>query len=318
MTVVSGPPGSGKTILAQQICFHNGVRRSGASSISARSRSRPRRRCGTCKQFAFFDPKQARARHPVRRPRRDPARQGARARARRSSWSTSRRSSRRSSSSTASRSSTISRRSTEELRKFGYELAVNLMAWEATALLLGEYAATDYTTNPLFSIVDGLVVLVAARVVGRAAAASPDHQDARHRPQPRRAPVRHHAQRRRGLRAARHDPRGSRGAGEPQARCKTGIAKLDELLGDGIPRGSSLLVAGVAGTGKTVLSLEFIYRGALAGEKGILFSFEETDERLRAHGARARLGSRARDRPRDGRDRLHSPARHPGRARTCS
>ena len=31
-----------------------------------------------------------------------------------------------------------------------------------------------------------------------------------------------------------------------------------------------------------MLSLEFIYRGALAGEKGILFSFEETDERLRA------------------------------------
>jgi circadian clock protein KaiC len=31
-----------------------------------------------------------------------------------------------------------------------------------------------------------------------------------------------------------------------------------------------------------VLLLEFIYRGALAGEKGIVFSFEETEERLRA------------------------------------
>ena len=38
----------------------------------------------------------------------------------------------------------------------------------------------------------------------------------------------------------------------------------------------------MAGTGKTVLCLEFIYRGALKGEKGILFSFEETEERLRA------------------------------------
>lgn len=38
----------------------------------------------------------------------------------------------------------------------------------------------------------------------------------------------------------------------------------------------------MAGTGKTVLLLEFIYRGALAGEKGIVFSFEETEERLRA------------------------------------
>jgi circadian clock protein KaiC len=38
----------------------------------------------------------------------------------------------------------------------------------------------------------------------------------------------------------------------------------------------------VAGTGKTVLLLEFLYRGAKAGEKGIIFSFEETKERLLA------------------------------------
>jgi circadian clock protein KaiC len=55
---------------------------------------------------------------------------------------------------------------------------------------------------------------------------------------------------------------------------------LDSLLGEGIPRGSSLLVSGVSGTGKTPLLLEFIYRGALQGEKGIFFSFEETSERL--------------------------------------
>jgi len=68
----------------------------------------------------------------------------------------------------------------------------------------------------------------------------------------------------------------------PTSRLVTGIVKLDELLNDGIPRGSSLLIAGAAGTGKTVMLLEFVYRGALAGEKGVLFSFEETEERLRA------------------------------------
>ena len=66
------------------------------------------------------------------------------------------------------------------------------------------------------------------------------------------------------------------------ARCRTRIPKFDEILGPGIPWGSSLLIGGVAGTGKTVLSLEFLYQGALAGEKGILFSFEETAERLLA------------------------------------
>src|SRR5581483_2238473 len=77
------------------------------------------------------------------------------------------------------------------------------------------------------------------------------------------------------------EDRADRVPSDPQ-RLQTGITKLDELLGEGIPLGSSLLVAGVAGTGKTVLGLEFLYRGALAGEKGIVFSFEETEERLRA------------------------------------
>ena len=45
-----------------------------------------------------------------------------------------------------------------ELRRFSYEIAVQLMAWETTTLLLGEYSASDVETNPLFSIVDGLVV----------------------------------------------------------------------------------------------------------------------------------------------------------------
>src|SRR5207245_1918109 len=67
-------------------------------------------------------------------------------------------------------------------------------------------------------------------------------------------------------------------------RLKTGSSRLDDLLGEGIPLGSTLLIAGVAGTGKTVLGLEFLYRRAQAGEKGIVFSFEETEERLRAIG----------------------------------
>ena len=50
-------------------------------------------------------------------------------------------------------------KSQEELRKFGYELAVNLMAWETTTFLLGEYGSDDISTNPLFSIIDGLVLV---------------------------------------------------------------------------------------------------------------------------------------------------------------
>lgn len=71
--------------------------------------------------------------------------------------------------------------------------------------------------------------------------------------------------------------------GNGPLRSKVGINELDSLLGEGIPFGSSVLISGTAGTGKTMLSLEFIYRGAKLGEKGIFVSFEETTERLHAN-----------------------------------
>ena len=172
-------------------------------------------------------------------------------------------------------------KSREEQRKFSYELAVQLMAWEATAILLGEYASSDMASNPMFSIVDGLVQLRQREQSGE---------------QQRFLQV----VKMRGTNHSRDEypfvittagievftpdvtiQRNAR-ADVPASRLTTGIATLDELLGEGIPRGSSLLVAGAAGTGKTVMLLEFLYRGAQAGEKGILFSFEETEERLRA------------------------------------
>ena len=75
---------------------------------------------------------------------------------------------------------------------------------------------------------------------------------------------------------------GSMGYPEEITRPLLSVDGLDEILGPGIPWGSSLLISGVAGTGKTMLSLEFVYRGALAGERGVLFSFEESEQRLRA------------------------------------
>src|SRR5438309_8506142 len=43
---------------------------------------------------------------------------------------------------------------------------------------------------------------------------------------------------------------------------KTGVVGLDAILGGGIPRGNVIVVEGPAGSGKTTLGLEFIYRGA--------------------------------------------------------
>ncbi|MGC8851255.1 MAG: RAD55 family ATPase [Candidatus Micrarchaeia archaeon] len=64
-------------------------------------------------------------------------------------------------------------------------------------------------------------------------------------------------------------------------RVKTGVSGLDELIGGGIPEKSVVLVSGGAGTGKTILSLQFLASGAAKGEKGAYFTFEERDEKIR-------------------------------------
>jgi len=56
---------------------------------------------------------------------------------------------------------------------------------------------------------------------------------------------------------------------------------LDEILEGGVPSGRTTLVRGGPGTGKTVIALEFLYRGALAGDPGIFVSFEESAFTLR-------------------------------------
>ncbi len=63
-------------------------------------------------------------------------------------------------------------------------------------------------------------------------------------------------------------------------RCKTGIEELDSILNGGIPRGNTVLVTGSCGTGKTTLSLEFLTRGALMGERSMYISVTEVPEKL--------------------------------------
>ena len=68
-------------------------------------------------------------------------------------------------------------------------------------------------------------------------------------------------------------------------KAPTHIPGLDEILEGGLPRGRTTVVNGVAGSGKTLLGLEFLYRGALAGEPGIFVGFEEPVDQLRENTA---------------------------------
>lgn len=61
----------------------------------------------------------------------------------------------------------------------------------------------------------------------------------------------------------------------PLDRCETGIAELDQILRGGIPTGSSVLLAGGSGMGKTTLAIEFLSNGAKNGERGAFLSATE-------------------------------------------
>ena len=64
-------------------------------------------------------------------------------------------------------------------------------------------------------------------------------------------------------------------------KCPTGITGLDEITEGGLPRGRPTLICGGAGSGKTLLAMEFIVRGITQfNEPGVFMAFEETAEEL--------------------------------------
>ncbi|WP_226846739.1 circadian clock protein KaiC [Dehalogenimonas etheniformans] len=64
-------------------------------------------------------------------------------------------------------------------------------------------------------------------------------------------------------------------------KVSSGIHGLDEITGGGLPKGRPTLIYGSAGSGKTLMSIEFLIRGAiLYNEPGVFISFEETEEEL--------------------------------------
>jgi circadian clock protein KaiC len=64
-------------------------------------------------------------------------------------------------------------------------------------------------------------------------------------------------------------------------RLSTGIDALDQMLTDGYWPGSSTLCAGPSGIGKTIMGLHFIAAGAVAGERAIIASLQENPTQLK-------------------------------------
>jgi circadian clock protein KaiC len=70
-------------------------------------------------------------------------------------------------------------------------------------------------------------------------------------------------------------------------RVKSGVDGLDRLVEGGFIRGDVILLAGNTGSGKTILSAQFICEGAVKhGEKGVYATFEENAETLKRNMVR--------------------------------
>ena len=64
--------------------------------------------------------------------------------------------------------------------------------------------------------------------------------------------------------------------GVPSAVESTGVARLDSLLGGGLDRGTSTLLVGAAGTGKSSLAAHVVVAAAERGEPSAMFLFDES------------------------------------------
>lgn len=63
-------------------------------------------------------------------------------------------------------------------------------------------------------------------------------------------------------------------------RLSSGVPEIDELLGGGIERGTTTIISGPSGSGKTTLGMQFIKEAAGRGERSVVYTFEESVEKL--------------------------------------
>jgi circadian clock protein KaiC len=169
------------------------------------------------------------------------------------------------------------------LQHFMQQLAMLMTSWQATTFLIGEYF-TETDANPVFTVADGLIWLRQSvdrnSMVRKLEIMKMRGQSTLPGLHPFRitnagievfAPPVFPST----LEAALV-------AGQGAPRLKLGVPLLDDMLGGGLPRGYSLLVAGPSGSGKSILAASFLAEGARSGETGVIAVFEQRPNQLRS------------------------------------
>jgi circadian clock protein KaiC len=166
-----------------------------------------------------------------------------------------------------------------EFRRFLHDLAGRLTAMAASSFWVGEYEASDSTDAAEFAVADAIIALSTKRTAERqtrilqilklrgSGFAPGEHvyriTAAGLNVFPRLA-----------------DVLDSSAYTLGKERQSTGVAALDELLGDGYWPGSTTLVCGPSGVGKTLIGLHFIFQGAKRGQPGIIATLQENRTQL--------------------------------------
>ena len=169
--------------------------------------------------------------------------------------------------------------STLEMRRLSSELAGVVAAYDTTTFLVGEYAPGDVVIYPEFAVADGVLQLT--RVDG----GKRDERSLR-------VLKLRGSGYREGLHAFTIDDDGIRVYPRlvtPPAparyeaideRVTTGVDGFDALLDGGWWRGSSSLLMGAAGVGKTTFGMAFALEGASLGEPSLFLNFQENPVQL--------------------------------------
>jgi circadian clock protein KaiC len=165
-----------------------------------------------------------------------------------------------------------------ELRTALYDLASRVAHTEAVLLLVGEYTPREIEGGVEFSLADGIVQLayeahepVDRRWLRVVKMRGGDHLVGKH-------------SFRIGSGGFEVFPRletlAPHGTITTDGRVPSGIPRLDDLMGDGIRAGQATVVLGPSGAGKTIFGLRFAAQGLEAGERCLYVSFQETADQL--------------------------------------
>ena len=165
------------------------------------------------------------------------------------------------------------------LQQFVQRLGMHLTSQQATSFLIGEYHTVDSEADPIFTVADGVFVLMQSvhrnSMVRKMQITKSRGQatiSGLHTFRISAAGIQVFP---RTLSAMAAHASGADPPGAMRPALGMGNPVLDEMMGGGLPPGYSLLVAGPSGSGKSLLATGFLAEGARIGEKGVVAAFEK-------------------------------------------